>query len=240
MARLSRRRFVKWAGLVMAGAVPWWPLQAATMQDQTDTGGLLPETGKDRDYGFFDADDAAFIEAAVERLIPADEDGPGAFHVGVSYYIDRQLCSPWGSGQRRTRSDAWLSWLPAREAVLAQSPAAFFRMALRGIEADLAHQPEVQALRIRHEPTDFDGRPTLSARLPPSTREAGIVEPLSARRLYAYLPADEQALYLQLLKHGYRNIGATPSQLFFETLLSMTIEGFFNAPVYTGNEEAVA
>ncbi len=78
------------------------------------------------------------------------------------------------------------------------------------------------------------GQPPLS---PPPARAA---DPLSARRLFACLPTPEQSLYLQLLKHGYCDLGPVPSQLFFETLLSMTIEGFFNAPVYTGNEEAVA
>lgn len=40
----------------------------------------------------------AFINAAVSRLIPADELGPGAKEAGVPEFIDRQLSTPYASG----------------------------------------------------------------------------------------------------------------------------------------------
>jgi gluconate 2-dehydrogenase gamma chain len=49
-----------------------------------------------------------FIDAAVERLIPEDDLGPGAKEAGVSSYIDQQLSSVWGTHGRNYRSGPWL------------------------------------------------------------------------------------------------------------------------------------
>ena len=49
-------------------------------------------------YLFFDAGEAAFIEAAVARLMPADSTGPGALEAGIPRFIDRQLAGPYGHG----------------------------------------------------------------------------------------------------------------------------------------------
>lgn len=38
--------------------------------------------------------------AAVDRLAPLDEAGPGALELGVAEYIDRALQTPYGEGSR--------------------------------------------------------------------------------------------------------------------------------------------
>lgn len=81
-------------------------------------------------YVFFDGMEAAFIEAACDRLIPADDGSPGALDVGAPRYLDRQLAGPWGSGRRTYREGPWQS---ATDPVLKQPPAAFFRAALAAI-----------------------------------------------------------------------------------------------------------
>jgi gluconate 2-dehydrogenase gamma chain len=45
---------------------------------------------------FFTADEAALVEAAVDRLIPPDERGPGGKDAGCATFIDRQLAGPYG------------------------------------------------------------------------------------------------------------------------------------------------
>ncbi|MET4212886.1 gluconate 2-dehydrogenase subunit 3 family protein [Bradyrhizobium sp. LA2.1] len=45
---------------------------------------------------FFTFDEAATIEAAVDRLIPPDERGPGGKDTGCAVYIDRQLAGAFG------------------------------------------------------------------------------------------------------------------------------------------------
>ena len=47
---------------------------------------------------YFTAEEWAFVNAAVARLIPADEQGPGALEAGVPEYIDRQMNTPYASG----------------------------------------------------------------------------------------------------------------------------------------------
>lgn len=47
---------------------------------------------------YFTAQEWAFLNAAVARLIPADEQGPGALEAGVPEYIDRQMHTPYASG----------------------------------------------------------------------------------------------------------------------------------------------
>jgi gluconate 2-dehydrogenase gamma chain len=47
---------------------------------------------------FFDAKEWAFVNAAVERLIPSDTEGPGAVEAGVPEFIDRQMDTPYAHG----------------------------------------------------------------------------------------------------------------------------------------------
>jgi gluconate 2-dehydrogenase gamma chain len=47
---------------------------------------------------FFQPAEWAFIQAAVARLIPADDLGPGALEAGVPEFIDRQMEGPFGHG----------------------------------------------------------------------------------------------------------------------------------------------
>jgi gluconate 2-dehydrogenase gamma chain len=41
----------------------------------------------------------SFIHAAVDRLIPADDHGPGALKAGVPEFLDRQMDTPYGHGK---------------------------------------------------------------------------------------------------------------------------------------------
>jgi gluconate 2-dehydrogenase gamma chain len=47
---------------------------------------------------FFNDAEWAFVNAAVDRLIPADPQGPGGVEAGVPVFIDRQLEMPYGHG----------------------------------------------------------------------------------------------------------------------------------------------
>jgi len=58
-------------------------------------------------YGYLTQPEIRFLDAAVARLIPADELGPGAKEADVTYYIDRQLISVWGTHGRHYRMGPW-------------------------------------------------------------------------------------------------------------------------------------
>ena len=48
---------------------------------------------------YFHASEWRFLQAAVDRLIPEDEHGPGALKAGVPEFIDRQMETPYGHGK---------------------------------------------------------------------------------------------------------------------------------------------
>lgn len=51
-------------------------------------------------YIFLNPDEAAFVEAFVDTLIPQDEFTPKGTDLGVAVFVDRQLYSGWGNGDR--------------------------------------------------------------------------------------------------------------------------------------------
>jgi gluconate 2-dehydrogenase gamma chain len=127
MDRISRRSFFKGAAAAAAAAAVAPGCERA------------PEdiSGQRRPYSFFDADEASFIEAAVARLIPEDETGPGALEAAVPTYIDRQLAGAWGAGERLYRSGPWQPGKPEQGYQLPFTPAELFRNAMRAIIEDL-------------------------------------------------------------------------------------------------------
>jgi gluconate 2-dehydrogenase gamma chain len=83
------------------------------------------------------SEEAAFIEAAVARLIPADDKSPGAREAGVPNYIDKQLNGAWGAGERLYRSGPWQAGTPSQGYQLPFTPAELFRTALAAINGEL-------------------------------------------------------------------------------------------------------
>src|SRR6202171_5745885 len=87
---------------------------------------------------FFNAAEVLFIEAACERLIPADESGPGALGAGVPNYLDKQLGGAWGAGERLYRSGPWQPGTPSQGYQLPFTPAELFHTSLHAVNRDLA------------------------------------------------------------------------------------------------------
>jgi gluconate 2-dehydrogenase gamma chain len=104
-------------------------------------------------YEFFSADEARFVEAAVARLVPVDELGPGALEAGVPIFIDRQLAGAYGAGARLYRAGPWRTGTPSQGYQLPHTPAELFRSAVRAIKGDLAQKGGFEKL----EPHAQDG-----------------------------------------------------------------------------------
>jgi len=189
MESISRRSFLKSAGVAAAVIVA----PGCERSRQQTTTQRLP-------YSFFTADEAAFIEGAVARLIPADETGPDALEADVPVYIDRQLAGAWGAGADLYRSGPWQTGKPEQGYQLPFTPAELFRNALRALTDDLRKS------------------------------EGGS---------FGKLKPEDQDAYLRALESESRDLGGVPSNIFFESLLEMTIEGFFSDPVYGGNKDMV-
>ncbi len=189
MPDLQRRIFLTVSG--GAALVPALPPAAA----------VAPPSPAPEPYRFFNREEAALMEAAVQRLIPPDELGPSAMEAGVVDFIDRQLGGAWGAGERLYRAGPWASGLPTQGYQLPFTPAQLFRTALRAIRSDLAR---------RSEPA------------------------------FERLSGPAQDAYLSRLQQGALDLDGVPSQVFFESLLAMTIEGYFCDPVYGGNRGMAA
>jgi len=92
------------------------------------------------------------------------------------------------------------------------------------------------------------GAPTQGYQLPFTPAELfrtalrGIADDLQKSRGVAFerLAGADQDAYLTLLQTTPRDLGGVPGRVFFESLLGMTIEGYFCDPVYGGNRGMAA
>src|SRR5688572_27503443 len=84
-------------------------------------------------YGFLTQPEVRFLDAAVERLIPTDELGPGGREAGVTCFIDRQLSSTWGTHGRNYRSGPWLEGTPEQGFQSRLVPQEIYRIGIREI-----------------------------------------------------------------------------------------------------------
>ncbi|HEY0062756.1 MAG TPA: gluconate 2-dehydrogenase subunit 3 family protein [Telluria sp.] len=196
MDKLSRRSFFKTAG----GAAAVLATQPQALAREAPKEQHSPKE-KTAAYLFFRPDEAAAVDAATERLIPADANGPGAKEAGVAYYIDRQLAGAWGAGERLYRSGPWQAGQASQGYQLPFTPAELFRNGLRGMAA-LAQQ--------------------------------------QYKKPFAQLSPEQQDAFLESLQKSNQDLEGVPGHVFFESLLGMTIEGFFSDPVYGGNRDMAA
>src|SRR5262249_27481590 len=86
-------------------------------------------------YMFLSPPEAAFVEAAVDQLIPADELTPSGTDCGVVVFIDRQLAGAWGSGDRTYMQGPWQKGTPTQGYQSPLTPAEFFRAGIAGTNA---------------------------------------------------------------------------------------------------------
>ena len=87
--RYNRRDFLKAAA----------PAAIAVTQGIAPSQSAQPPQGQAKYMPvFFNGAEWTFINAAVDRLIPADAHGPGGVEAGVPEFIDRQLDMPYGHG----------------------------------------------------------------------------------------------------------------------------------------------
>lgn len=139
--KITRRSFVTAIGV--ATVIPAFALRLRAAPERfvaapsrlVDT--ALAASPEPPRYRFFSAAEAQFIEAACERLIPANASGPGALGAGVPKYVDSQLCGAWGSGERLYRSGPWQPGTPPQGYLAPFTPAELFHTALRAIDRSL-------------------------------------------------------------------------------------------------------
>src|SRR5262249_55737752 len=72
------------------------------------------------------APEMAFVTAAVDTLIPADELSPKGSECGLAAFIDRQLAGAWGGGAKMYRSGPFLKGKPEHGYQLPMTPREYF------------------------------------------------------------------------------------------------------------------
>jgi gluconate 2-dehydrogenase gamma chain len=120
---ILRRQFLVGAGAVAAALSPATPSQAQAAPAAPLASPAVPS---DEPLLTLTPTEHAFIIAAVDTLIPADELSPSGSACGVDVFIDRQLASAWGGGAKMYRSGPFHKGKPEQGYQLALTPREFF------------------------------------------------------------------------------------------------------------------
>ncbi|WP_233202848.1 gluconate 2-dehydrogenase subunit 3 family protein [Sporosarcina sp. P1] len=98
----SRRQFMKNSGLVVGG-VAGGSLLGGLLTNQFKSDKSAPVKTEDQKVELTEArmfferyEDFVVLEQATERILPKDDNGPGAIELGVPYFIDKQMAGSWG------------------------------------------------------------------------------------------------------------------------------------------------
>jgi len=136
--KIGRRGFIIGAGVAAATLAPEvsTPAQAQTPPQAAAAPAAATAAPAAEAWLTLTQTEAAFIEAAVDLLIPADELTPSGSDCGVAVFIDRQLAGAWGNGARLYRQGPFPKAKPEFGYQLALTPREFFAA---GFEAANAH-----------------------------------------------------------------------------------------------------
>jgi gluconate 2-dehydrogenase gamma chain len=89
---------------------------------------------------YFTPAELAFVEAAVARIIPKDELGPGAKEAGVADFIDHQLAGPFGRAEDWYMKGPWRQGVDEQGYQIPLTPAQLYRVAIADIDAHVHKQ----------------------------------------------------------------------------------------------------
>jgi gluconate 2-dehydrogenase gamma chain len=124
---IPRRKFLLGAGLAGTAAATGFATDAqAQGQDLATSVALAAADTKDaQPRRFLNESEHAFVVAAVDTIIPADELSPCGSDCGVAVYIDRALASAWGGGDKIYRAGPYFKGKPQQGYQLPLTPAEF-------------------------------------------------------------------------------------------------------------------
>jgi len=188
---LTRREaLVAAASGFLVATLPVTPAEAQAAKATAKESTKRPSTTSRKTvYTFLNKTEATFIEAAVARLIPADEKWGGALEADVPNYFDKQLGGSWGAGERLYRSGPWQTGTSTQGYQLPYTPAELFRTALKAIDTDLKKTPfhkmsasdqDAYLQKLSKEDLDLGGVPSkvFFAQLLQMTKEGFFSDPV--------------------------------------------------------------
>lgn len=130
----DRRAFLK--GAVASGAAAAAvslprPAEAQGAPVPTSQGSPAPANT----YAYLNPDEAAFVEALVDHMVPADQYTPKGTDLGLNTYIDRALAGGWGKGDRLYMQGPWKQGVPSQGYQLPLTPAELYRAGIAAANA---------------------------------------------------------------------------------------------------------
>ena len=125
---IPRRSFLMGAGTAVAASLT--PPANAQTQATAATAAAEPEA-----LLTLTPTEHAFVVAAADTLIPADEHSPSGSDCGVAVFIDRQLAGAYGSGARLYREGPFQKGKPELGYQLPLNPREFFRAGIAAANA---------------------------------------------------------------------------------------------------------
>lgn len=210
-------------GLMAAGAAPVAGQEAtpAVPHDHVEFTGVPPTPLEvpPAEFVTLTPEEAAILEALVSRMLPGDEDDPGALETGVAYYIDNLLSENGGYREPIYRSGPWarpyegdtpppeeegIVWVPASE------------LGRYGLQSPLT---PLDVYRIGLELTNQHA----------IERYGQAVAQLE--------PEDQDNVMWDLMRGDIDGFDQFSSFSFFQTLRLHTAEGMFSDPGYGGNRD---
>src|SRR5438552_3372020 len=126
---VGRRDFLK--GAVVGGAAA---AATATTLPQDVQAQQAPAPAA-MGYEFLIIEEAAFVEALVDHMVPADDLTPKGTDIGLNVFLDRALAGAWGKGDRLYMQGPWKLGVPSQGYQLPLTPADLYRAGIASANA---------------------------------------------------------------------------------------------------------
>ena len=131
----DRRAFLKGAVAGGAAAATVSLPRAAEAQQGAPAPGSQGSPAPANTYAYLNPDEAAFVEALVDHMVPADSLTPKGTELGLNTYIDRALAGGWGKGDRLYMQGPWKQGVPSQGYQLPLTPAELYRAGIAAANA---------------------------------------------------------------------------------------------------------
>jgi len=136
MSKSTRRDILRTtAGAGSVAIASWFGPRAQAAEGDS----MPPHSVASQALSYFTAAEFAFTEAAVGRLIPADELGPGAKEAGVAFFIDQQIAGSFGRAETWYMLGPWKEGTPEQGYQLKLTPAQLYRVSIQSIDEYCRH-----------------------------------------------------------------------------------------------------
>ena len=130
MRKNTRREILHTTAVAGSAAIVSW--LGSQMAAEADS--LAPRPVALRTFAYFTAPEIVFLDAAVGRLIPVDELGPGAKEAGVTFFIDQQIAGSFGRAETWYMQGPWKKGAPEQGYQLKLTPAQLYRVGIQSID----------------------------------------------------------------------------------------------------------